>query len=198
MGIVAPNGIGLDAFEHAIKNGISGIRHNPELERLHFSCQISGTPEVSNELALRYFSELELRNFNATGILYGVIAAMDAWNDAGLTVPDTDQPDWDSGTIFGTGTSGIDKFRESIYKIDDLQTRRLGSTAVAQTMEAASARMWAETGLGTRSPRIRRRVQRVPKVYCSPMKESSLVKPSACCRAVPATAGHTFGAVSMR
>ncbi|HOZ74019.1 MAG TPA: beta-ketoacyl-[acyl-carrier-protein] synthase family protein [Flavobacterium sp.] len=149
MGIVAPNGIGLDAFEHAIKNGISGIRHNPELERLHFSCQISGTPEVSNELALRYFSELELRNFNATGILYGVIAAMDAWNDAGLTVPDTDQPDWDSGTIFGTGTSGIDKFRESIYKIDDLQTRRLGSTAVAQTMGSGiSAYVGGKLGLG--------------------------------------------------
>jgi hypothetical protein len=30
---------------------------------------------------------------------------------------------------FGAGTSGIEKFRESIYKIDDFQTR-LGSTAV--------------------------------------------------------------------
>ncbi len=149
MGIVAPNGVGLDAFEHAIRNGISGIRHNPELERLQFSCQISGTPEVSNELALQYFTELELRNFNASGILYGVIAAMDAWKDAGLTVSDADEPDWDSGTIFGTGTSGIDKFRESIYKIDDLQTRRLGSTAVAQTMGSGiSAYVGGKLGLG--------------------------------------------------
>jgi 3-oxoacyl-(acyl-carrier-protein) synthase len=149
MGIVAPNGVGLDAFEHAIRNGISGIKHNPELERLQFSCQISGTPEVSNELALQYFSELELRNFNATGILYGVIAAVDAWKDAGLTVSDADEPDWDSGTIFGTGTSGIDKFRESIYKIDDLQTRRLGSTAVAQTMGSGiSAYVGGKLGLG--------------------------------------------------
>jgi hypothetical protein len=35
-------------------------------------------PEISTEFALRY-SELELRNFNSTGILYGVIAGIDAW-----------------------------------------------------------------------------------------------------------------------
>lgn len=149
MGVVAPNGVGLDAFEHAIRNGISGIKHDPELERLQFSCQISGTPQVSDALALQYFSELELRNFNATGILYGVIAAMDAWKDAGLAIAAADEPDWDSGTIFGTGTSGIDKFRESIYKIDDLQTRRLGSTAVAQTMGSGiSAYVGGKLGLG--------------------------------------------------
>ncbi|MCK8142692.1 beta-ketoacyl-[acyl-carrier-protein] synthase family protein [Flavobacterium sp. I-SCBP12n] len=149
LGIVAPNGVGLDAFTHAIKNGISGIKQDPELERLQFSCQISGKPEISNELSLRYFSELELRNFNSSGILYGVIAGIDAWKDAGLPVENNQDPDWDSGTIFGTGTSGIDKFRESIYKIDDFQTRRLGSTAVAQTMNSGvSAYLGGKLGLG--------------------------------------------------
>jgi len=148
LGVVAPNGVGLDAFTNAIKNGISGIKHDPELERLQFSCQISGKPEISNEKALEYFTELELRNFNSSGILYGVIAGMDAWKDAGLSFIN-DEPDWDSGTIFGTGTSGIDKFRESIYKIDDLQTRRLGSTAVAQTMNSGvSAYLGGKLGLG--------------------------------------------------
>ena len=91
----------------------------------------------------------ELRNFNASGILYGVIAGMEAWKNAGLTIKMEDIPDWDSGTIFGTGTSGIDKFRESIYKIDDLQTRRLGSTAVAQTMNSGiSAYLGGKLGLG--------------------------------------------------
>jgi 3-oxoacyl-(acyl-carrier-protein) synthase len=149
LGIVAPNGVGLDAFTHAIKNGISGIKHDAELERLQFSCQISGKPEISTELALQYFTELEWRNFNSTGILYGVIAALDAWQDAGLSIENNENPDWDSGTIFGTGTSGIDKFRESIYKIDDFQTRRLGSTAVAQTMNSGvSAYIGGKLGLG--------------------------------------------------
>lgn len=149
MGVVAPNGVGLDAFTTAIKNGVSGIKFDAELERLKFSCQIAGKPEISNELSLQYFTELELRNFNSTGILYGVIAALDAWNDAGLPIENKETPDWDSGTIFGTGTSGIDKFRESIYKIDDLQTRKLGSTAVAQTMNSGvSAYIGGKLGLG--------------------------------------------------
>jgi 3-oxoacyl-(acyl-carrier-protein) synthase len=149
LGIVAPNGVGLDAFTNAIKKGISGIKHDAELERLQFSCQIAGKPEISTELSLKYFTELELRNFNSSGILYGVIAGIDAWKDAGLSMEINDEPDWDSGTIFGTGTSGIDKFRESIYKIDDFQTRRLGSTAVAQTMNSGvSAYLGGKLGLG--------------------------------------------------
>ncbi|MFN3755202.1 beta-ketoacyl-[acyl-carrier-protein] synthase family protein [Flavobacterium sp.] len=149
LGIVAPNGVGLPAFTHAIQNGISGIKHDAELERLQFSCQIAGKPEISTELSLQYFTELELRNFNSSGILYGVIAGIDAWKDAGLSMEINDEPDWDSGTIFGTGTSGIDKFRESIYKIDELQTRRLGSTAVAQTMNSGvSAYLGGKLGLG--------------------------------------------------
>ncbi|PWA05937.1 beta-ketoacyl-[acyl-carrier-protein] synthase family protein [Flavobacterium psychrotolerans] len=149
LGVVSPNGVGLDAFTNAIQNGISGIKHDAELERLQFSCQIAGKPEISTELSLHYFSELELRNFNSSGILYGVIAGMDAWKDAGLTIEISEEPDWNSGTIFGTGTSGIDKFRESIYKIDAFQTRRLGSTAVAQTMNSGvSAYLGGKLGLG--------------------------------------------------
>ena len=149
LGVVAPNGTRIDAFTNAIRNGISGIQHDPELERLKFSCQISGTPKISTELALNYFSELELRNFSATGILYGVIAGMDAWKDAGLAIENNNDPDWDSGTIFGAGTSGIDKFRESVYKVDDFQVRKLGSTAVAQTMNSGiSAFLGGKLGLG--------------------------------------------------
>lgn len=149
LGIISPNGVGLEKFTHAIKKGVSGIKHNTELERLQFSCQVSGTPKISTEHSLNYFTELELRNFNSTGILYGVIAGMDAWQDAGLKIDFHSEPDWHSGTIFGTGTSGIDKFRESIYKIDDFQTRRLGSTAVAQTMNSGiSAYLSGKLGLG--------------------------------------------------
>ena len=149
LGVVAPNGVGLTEFTNSIKNGVSGIKHNAELERLQFSCQISGTPEISPELISNYFTELELRNFNSSGILYGVIAGIDAWKDAGLFINNDNEPDWDSGTIFGTGTSGIDKFRESIYKIDAFQTRKLGSTAVAQTMNSGvSAYLGGKLGLG--------------------------------------------------
>jgi len=149
LGVAAPNGVGIPAFTNAIKNGISGIRHDMQLQELQFSCQIAGEPQISEELKSHYFTDLELRGFNSTGILYGVIAGMEAWKNAGLLLDINDDPDWDSGTIFGSGTSGIDKFRESIYKIDDLQTRRLGSTVVAQTMNSGiSAYLAGKLGLG--------------------------------------------------
>ena len=149
LGVTAPNGVGIPAFTNALKNGISGIKHDAQLEELQFSCQIAGKPEISEELKSQYFTELELRGFNSTGILYGVIAGMEAWQNAGLSVENNPQPDWDNGTIFGSGTSGIDKFRESIYKIDELQVRRLGSTVVAQTMNSGiSAYLGGKLGLG--------------------------------------------------
>ena len=149
LGVAAPNGVGIAAFSHAIKNGISGIRHDAQLQELQFSCQIAGQPQISEELKTEYFTTLELRGFNSTGILYGVIAGLEAWKNAGLSIEANNEPDWDSGTIFGSGTSGIDKFRESIYKIDELQVRRLGSTVVAQTMNSGiSAYLGGKLGLG--------------------------------------------------
>lgn len=149
LGVVSPNGVGVPDFKNAIKNGISGIKHDKQLEELKFSCQIAGKPEISDEKALEYFTELELRNFNSSGILYGVMAGIDAWKDAGLSIENNAEPDWNSGTIFGTGTSGIDKFRESIYKIDALETKKLGSTAVVQTMNSGvSAYLSGKLGLG--------------------------------------------------
>lgn len=149
LGVVAPNGVGITEFSHAIKNGISGIRHDIQLEELQFSCQIAGKPEISEELKAQYFTELELRGFSSTGILYGVIAGIEAWKNAGLPIETNEEPDWDSGIIFGSGTSGIDKFRESIYKIDELQVRKLGSTVVAQTMNSGiSAYLGGKLGLG--------------------------------------------------
>ncbi|CAM4065099.1 beta-ketoacyl synthase [Flavobacterium antarcticum] len=149
IGIVAPNGVGKEAFRIALENGDSGIMFDAQLADLKFSCTVSGKPQLTDEYISTFFTDLELRNFNASGILYGVIAGMQAWKDAGLPISSAEKPDWDSGTIFGSGTSGIDKFRESIYKIDDLQTRRLGSTVVAQTMNSGvSAFLAGKLGLG--------------------------------------------------
>jgi 3-oxoacyl-(acyl-carrier-protein) synthase len=78
LGVVSPNGVGVQSFLQAIQNGVSGIRFDQELADLQFSCQISGKPIVTEEMKRQYFSELELRNFNATGILYGVMAGMEA------------------------------------------------------------------------------------------------------------------------
>jgi 3-oxoacyl-(acyl-carrier-protein) synthase len=134
MGVAAPNGVGLATFSEALKKGKSGIKFIPELERLKFRCQIAGQPEIPEEMLKEYFTGLELRGLNSSGIVYGVISGVDAWKDAGLPTGPEAETDWDSGIIFGTGILGVDKFREAIHLIDDKNTRRLGSTSVIQTM----------------------------------------------------------------
>lgn len=149
MGVVAPNGVGLVQFTKAIKNGISGISFHQNLKDLDFSCCIGGVPLVSEEKKLQYFTPLQLRGFNSSGILYGCMAGIDAWKDAGLPFSSQSKLDYDSGTIFGTGTSGVEKFREAIYKIDNKEVKRLGSTVVLQTMTSGvSAFLGGMLGLG--------------------------------------------------
>ena len=149
LGVVSPNGTTLADFNNALKHGVSGIRHQPDLAALGFSCQIAGKPELTDERIAQYFNALELRNLDATGIVYGVIAALDAWADAGLIFAEKEEPFWDSGISFGTGTSGIDKFRWAMNKIDALEVRKIGSSVVGQVMNGAvSAFIAGKIGLG--------------------------------------------------
>lgn len=149
MGVVAPNAIGIDAFTEALKNATSGITHHQQLADLNFSCQIGGIPNVTEALKQQYFSALQLRGFNSSGILYGCIAGIDAWKDAGFEVSQDSLLDEDTGVVFGAGASSVDKFREAIYKVDEKQVRRLGSTVVVQTMASGiSAYLGGMLGLG--------------------------------------------------
>ena len=149
LGVVAPNGVGIDAFTKAIKNGESGITFHQNLADLNFSCCIGGIPQISEEIKGAYLTPLQLRGFNSSGILYGCMAGMDAWKDAGFKIDSESDLDFDSGTVFGTGTSGVEKFREAIYKLDDKQVKRLGSTVVVQTMASGvSAFLGGILGLG--------------------------------------------------
>ena len=134
LGICAPNGVTLNDFTNSLKKGISGISFQQKLKDLNFGFQVAGIPDINEGYVNRYFTPLQLRGLNASGLVYGVIAGTDAWTDAGLTKAQEDEPDWDSGIIFGTGILGVDKFRESIHLVDAGNTRRLGSTSVIQTM----------------------------------------------------------------
>ena len=149
LGVCAPNGVGLTDFTQALLDGKSGIRHQPNLEKLGFGCQVAGEPLVKDNLINSYFTPLERRGLNASGIVYGVIAGVDAWNDAGLVKNTTNEPSWDRGIIFGTGILGVDKFKEAIHLIDEGNVRRLGSTSVIQTMASGiSAYLGGMLGCG--------------------------------------------------
>jgi 3-oxoacyl-(acyl-carrier-protein) synthase len=149
MGVCAPNGHDLASFASALREGKSGIEFLPQLEELKFGCQIAGKPNLTDEHLNKYFTTLEQRGLNSSGLVYGVIAGMDAWWDAGLRVTEDGEADWDSGVIFGTGILGVDKFREAIHLVDEGNTRRLGSTTVLQTMASGiSAYLGGKLGTG--------------------------------------------------
>ncbi|WP_136468645.1 beta-ketoacyl-[acyl-carrier-protein] synthase family protein [Flagellimonas onchidii] len=149
MGVCAPNGVGLNEFTKSLKEQVSGIEFDFKLKELKFGCQISGKPNINKFNLNDYFTNVQLKGLSANGLIYGVIAGKDAWKDAGLPIPTDDNPDWESGIIFGTGILGVDKFRESIYKVDEGNVRRLGSTSVVQTMASGiSAYLGGMLGCG--------------------------------------------------
>ncbi|MBT8297927.1 MAG: beta-ketoacyl-[acyl-carrier-protein] synthase family protein, partial [Maribacter sp.] len=130
LGVCAPNGVGLTDFTNALREGKSGIRYQTKLRELNFGCQVAAEPLIKDNLLNNYFTPLQLKGLNATGIVYGVIAGLDAWSDAGLEKSNSSTPSWERGVLFGTGILGVDKFRESIYLLDEKKVRRLGSTTV--------------------------------------------------------------------
>ena len=152
MGVCTPNGIGLAEFAESLRNGRSGVHFQEDLKQLNFSCQVAAKPNIESINLNNYFSKVQLKGLNSNGLIYGVMAGVDAWEDAQLEKPQTETPDWDSGIIFGTGILGVDKFRESIYTLDKGDVRRLGSTSVIQTMASGiSAYLGGILGCGNQT-----------------------------------------------
>lgn len=153
MGVVAPNAKGLDAYETALRKGQSGIRFIPRLEELKFSCRIGGIPENFDETCKGYFSNKQLAYLN-DNIAYASVAAMDAWSDAGLDLPDEEkETDWDSGTIFGCGICSMETIATKVVpNVNAGKVRRLGSRIVEQVMgSGVSARIAGLLGLGNQA-----------------------------------------------
>lgn len=151
MGVVAPNAHGLDDFETALKEGRSGIRHHPMLQQLNFTCQVAGTPQNIDAIKQRYLDPESLLAMNSN-MVYGAIAAIDCWQDAGfqVSVARDNEVDWDTGAIIGAGMGGADVLCERVGPFSDQgKVRRLGSTTVEQTMaSASSANIAGLLGLG--------------------------------------------------
>jgi len=149
LGVCAPNGIGLEAFSEAVFEGKSGIKFHQRLADLNFGCQIAGEPELTEEILTNYFTPLQLKDLEATGIMYGMIAGVDAWNDAGLPIMNKEEVDYDSGIVFGSSLLGADRFHTAIHLTDAGRVKRLGSTTVIQTMSSGiSAYLGGYLGCG--------------------------------------------------
>ena len=151
IGVVAPNGVGVPAFDRALREGRSGIRAVPKLAELGFGCAVAGVPAGVDELAARTFREDELRAMNSN-LKHASLAALEAWKDAGFARPDAadEYVDLASGAVIGTGIGGMDTAGESLVPLTDSgKVRRLGSTVVEKIMASGvSARIGGLLALG--------------------------------------------------
>lgn len=141
MGVVASNAVGLNDFLTAIKEGKSGIKFLPELQKLNFGCQIGGVPDISNS---KYKEILERYNFENAGqnVKYSCIAAAEAWLDAGFTIPDpiNSETDYDTGVIIGSGVGNIDMFTDKIFPlVSQGSVRKLRTHTAEFTMFSAAS-----------------------------------------------------------
>ena len=153
MGVAAPNAHGLDNFEQALREGRSGIRFQPLLEELKFGCQIAGVPENFDAIRKSYFDHEKLMSIN-DNIGYASVSAVDAWMDAGFSMPDSNDEtvDWDTGVIAGSGIGGMDTIAQSVVPmVNERRVRRLGSRIVEQVMNSGtSARIGGLIGAGNK------------------------------------------------
>lgn len=148
MGVVAPNGTGLSNFEEAIRQGRSGIKLASTLMNWELGCWVAGWPTLEEGVLSAYFSENTIKSLKSTNVIYGCVAAIEAWLDAGLTI-NTDAVDWDTGCMFGTTSSDTDVMHEIFATVDRLESRRLGARYIEQTIfSGVSAYIGGLLGLG--------------------------------------------------
>ena len=149
MGVLAPNAHGLENFEIALREGFSGIRYFEILKELNFICHVGGVPQNVDVLKQEYFTQESLIAMNSV-MVFGAIAALDCWKDAGFKIETENCVDMDTGAIIGTTTAGIDTLSErAIPFTNSGKVRRLGSTMVEQVMAScSSANIAGLLGLG--------------------------------------------------
>ena len=151
MGVVSPIGNTLEDFEAALKTGRSGIRKFEALAELNFKCQVGGIPQSVDSIATAYFDEEERMAMNNC-MTYACIAAMDAWTDAGLELPERPASEvlWDTGAVVGSGAGGVETLGSRVVPLTDAgQVKRLGSMCVEQIMSSnLSAKIGGLFGLG--------------------------------------------------
>ena len=136
IGVVAPNGCGVPNFLDALKKGKSGIRFIQELKDLYFGCQIGGIPDYTDSKYNFYLNRYNLTD-SSNLIRLSIIAGLEAWENAGLNIPEFGESDTDfnTGIIIGSGIGSVDIFGERIIPQTNLgEIKRLRSTIVEHSM----------------------------------------------------------------
>lgn len=138
IGVVAPNGTGIVKFTEALKSMRSGIKHWDELEANGINCRLGGVPELDEAYIDANFSSLWKKILVNNGVIYGCLAGIEAWQDAGLPI-DADKYDPDTGMVVGAGAVSMDEaIPPYLHHIENGLAKKAGSTGVSQSMNSSA------------------------------------------------------------
>jgi len=107
IGVVSPYGVGRERFWHHVSRGCSGTRAITDFDATPFACRVAApVPALSLEEALQSVGNgsgrADPRRYSRASLI-GVVAAAEAWQDAGLTAVEGE-----AGVVVGSGAGGID------------------------------------------------------------------------------------------
>jgi 3-oxoacyl-[acyl-carrier-protein] synthase II len=110
IGVVSAFGAGRELFWESIKRGRSGTRAIDDFDASSYSCRVAAPVpgvDISSAAALEgepgsKDTKADPRRYSRAA-LFGVVAAREAWNDAGLSFGERN-----AGVIIGSGGGGID------------------------------------------------------------------------------------------
>jgi 3-oxoacyl-[acyl-carrier-protein] synthase II len=109
IGVVSPFGVGRERFWQHVSAGCSGTRAITQFDVSTYPCQVAAwVPPVSIADALdldgdgNHDGRADPKRYSRAA-LFGVIAAREAWNDAGLRAGEAG-----AGVLIGSGGGGID------------------------------------------------------------------------------------------
>ena len=113
LGLVTPVGIGVKESWKNIVEGLSGISNITKFDTNSFSTPFSSTiaGEVKNFDAKEYLNPKDARRMD-TFIQYGLVAALEAFNDSGLEVNDANAER--IGTSIGSGIGGVNLIEQQV------------------------------------------------------------------------------------
>ena len=111
IGVVSPFGVGRDRFWDGISRGCSGTRAITEFDASDFGCRVAApvsdvtiddVPQLEGDDIWDVGYRADPKRYSRAALI-GVIAAREAWIDAGLKIAEPD-----AGVVIGSGGGGID------------------------------------------------------------------------------------------
>src|SRR5437588_8011893 len=141
MGVLAPNGIGLEAFWNSLLQGRSGIGPITLFDASKLKSQIAG--EVKNFDPFEYIEpELKPKRM-ARHTQFAYAATMMALKDADLEINDADLPS-PTPVVVGVSTSAMDVIERSISDFDRHGFHGMSPTAISALKPQAPANAIAD------------------------------------------------------